>query len=268
MKNLNCLWAVTCLLFTTAKAQFPLPAETAGVTGQRLFLRTTAGLTFGNACTLDSLPGFSAGIWSSRSALLQELSEYGVAVRVLLPGRAYLTGGLASRGFSLFRYQEATGMLAKQFAKKIVFATGAGWLSIHQGEGLGSRSLLLLRSGLMANLSSKVDVAAGMRVPLRDDPMMPVSDFQIGVRYRFSPIFHLQAETGIIGARYAVTAAIRYQAFRRFTFDMGIGGYPFRMGMGCRLQTNRMTLLFSAIYRRLPGLTPAVGVENAFSADN
>lgn len=268
MKKIFCLWAVALVPFYGAKAQFPLPAESAGLSGQRLFQRTTSSINFGNACTLDSVARFSAGIWSSRSALLEELSEYGVALRIRLPGNAYFTGGLASRGFSLFRYQEAAGCLARQFSGKIVVASGIGLLSVHQGEGLGSRSLLLARTGIMAGLSAKADIAAGIRVPLKDDPLLPVSDFHIGLRYRFSAVFHVQTEAGISGTRCAVITSIRYHAFRRFTADLGIGGYPFRIGMGCRLESRGMILLFAAMYRHLPGLTPAVGVESSFPVNN
>lgn len=264
MKKTSCLATALIALSASATAQLYLPVESAGLAGQRMFQQSAAGQTFGNACTLDSVGRFSAGIWSSRSFLLAELAAYGAAVRLRLPSAGYFTAGVAQQGFALFRYREITGALGRQFGRKFSGALGLSLTSMLQGEGAGNLHRWWLRPGTMAALSRRVDIAAGCRIPLSGPPDMPaVPEFRIGLRCRFSRLFQVQTEAVLAHRLTGITTTLRYTPFKKVLLDFGVGGKPFGMAMGCRLQTGGLHILLAARYQSLPGLSPAVGAEIA-----
>lgn len=268
MKKNSCLCTALLALAAPVTAQLHLPVESAGLAGQRLFQQSTAGQTFGNACTLDSVGRFRAGVWSARSFLLAELSGYGAAVRLRLPAAGYFTAGVAQQGFSLFRYREITGALGRQFGRKFSGALGLSLTSMLQGEGVGNLHRWWLRTGTLATLSGRVDIAAGCRLPLTGLPDLPAApEFRLGVRYRFSRLFQVQTEAALAHRLTGITTTLRYSPFKKVMLDFGVGGKPFGMAMGCRLHTGGLHVLLAVRYQSLPGLSPAVGAETAGATD-
>ncbi len=263
MNKRNCLTAVILLYSLSAVAQFPLPPERAGLAGQSLFVQSPGAQTFGNACTLDSISSFRAGIHATRSFLLEELNEYGAGMQLRLPSAAFLSAGIAVKGFSLFRYQELSFAFSKRFGRNFCAALGAAQASIRQGEGYGAITAWSLRSGLQVRLSNAVEVASNCRIPLRSGSVVSSKDFSIGLRYRFSQLFALQTEAELNSSTTSFLLAVRYRPHHRLNIDLGCGGYPFRLAFGCMMEVNRMRIRLSAMYNALPGWSPAIGVETS-----
>lgn len=262
MKKLFCLQAVFLLICFSGKAQFPLTAEMTGLSGQSLFTVSPEGRVFGNSCTLDSVPGFSLGLSSSRSFLLEELSEYSAAAQIRLPSAVILSGGFAMKGFSLFRYHLVQFALSKKFGRNCCVSLGGGSSGVRQGEGNGSISHPHVSAGLQVRLSPITELASGYRIPIKKSGYATATLFQLGVRFRFSPVFSLQPAVEMRGTQSAFFTALRYRPHPRLSFDLGSGGKPFRFSLGCGMEVKRLRVRLAMQYCSLPGMTPAIGVES------
>lgn len=263
MKKIFCLQSVFLLVCFSVKAQFPLSAEMAGLSGQSLFGRSPLSRIFGNSCTLDSVPVFAASASFHRSFMISELNEYSAAAQIRLPSSSILSAGCAVKGFTLFRYQEIHATLAKRFGRSFCLSLGIGSSGFRQGEGNGGANYLFAGSGLQVRLSPSVEIASGYRIPIRNNQYGFKSRFQLGLKYRFSQVFALQAEAGLLGQSSGFLIALRYQPHPRIGLDLGAGGQPFRCSLGCSMEVTGIVIRLAIMYSSLPGMSPAIGVDTA-----
>ena len=115
---------------------------------------------------MDSTYSISAGVYSSRSFLLIELNESGVACNFRLPSSTVFSGGYAMKGYALYRRYYLSAALAKRFGNDFHAGMRFEVQGVEQGEQYGNTRNYSCSGAALMRLSPKVDAATFFSMPV------------------------------------------------------------------------------------------------------
>ena len=233
-----------------------------------LFLSSAWSGAFANPACADSLllsgsagngRGWSAGVFSSRSFLLPELTEGGIALNVKMPGGTVMCGGLSRKGYHLFQRMRVAAGLSRNFGG--TFRAGLRFEHDAEvfGEGYGSYGSARLVAGMMARLSARVEAAAVFSKPVRQGAAFVPPYYGAGIYCRFSEHWACSAQMNYRFRQLVFGTTFHYSPLQGVSFSAGVGGRPILMAMGFEIDCRRVRLFVTASHRQPTGLTPSAG---------
>lgn len=208
----------------------------------------------------DSASSFSAGIYAGQHFLVQELNEAGLALTLGKGFPAYFSVGYRYKGYALFRRSELCLSFGRSFGKNFAAGLRAARRHLSEGENYGSRSDYLVTAAARVTMSAVMDAAVMFGIPLLPAAEREERPFAIGLRFRFSPLFSMTAESHMRNSRPDLRLSIRYRPHARFALTAGMGGRPLSTAFGFSLFTGSFTLSAAAAYRPVLGFTPGTGI--------
>lgn len=256
------------LFYENTRGQQVVTPDANAVAFNDLFLNSAWSAAYANPAMVDSLVlstsiqqagRWSAGVFSSRSFLLSELNEGGVALNVKLPSCSALSVAFSAKGYELFRRSRAVAGLMKSFGGQLQAGMRLEYDTEVFGEGYGSCSSVRIVAGLAARLTGRMDAAAVFARPARQGCALYLPYYAAGLQYRFSSRWICSAQLASRNQRLTLGAAFHYHPMPGLSFTAGIGGRPALMAMGCAVDCRRLRLYISASHRQLTGVTPSVG---------
>jgi len=248
------------LIHTHLSAQFPVTVDRVGAGTCFLFSNNAWSGSFGNMAAMDSSSGISAGVYSSRSFLLAELNESGVACSFRLPSNTIFSGGYAMKGYALFRRYYLSGAIAKRFGNDFHAGMRFELQGVEQGENYGNTRNYSCSGAALMRLSSKVDAATIFNIPIDKKGEGLSTDFSMGVRFRFSELFHVMAESSLSNQAFEYRGAIHYYVHKHVLVTGGLGGRSLSLSFGCTMELKNVKIVVAAAHRQVLGFSPAAGV--------
>lgn len=256
------------LFYQNTRAQQVITPDRNSVAFNDLFVNSAWSATTSNPAQVDTMvipPSgqqgrtWSAGVFSSRSFMLSELNEGGVALNMKLPSAAAFSLAFSRKGYELFQRRHAAAGLIKNFGGQLQAGLRVEYDAELFGEGYGSCSSIRIVAGVTAKLTGRMDAAAVLAKPVTKGCAIYAPFYAAGLHYRFSNQWSCSAQLTSRDYRLDFGAAFHYNPMPGLSFMGGIGGRPTLMGMGCTVDCRRMRLFISASHRQVTGLTPSIG---------
>lgn len=257
----HCLCVSVLFIPSYLLAQFPVSADRVGAGACFLFSGNAFSGSFGNMAAMDSAYSISAGVYSSRSFLLSELNESGIACNFRLPSSTIFSGGFAIKGYALYRRYYFSGALAKRFGNDFHAGVRFEVQGVEQGENYGSTRNYSCSGAALMRLSSKLDAATFFNIPVDTKSELASTDFSMGVRFRFSGMFHVIAESSLIQQSFEFRGSFNYFVHKRILISGGMGGRNLSLSFGCTMEMKNFKLMIAAAHRPVLGFSPAVGLS-------
>jgi hypothetical protein len=215
-----------------------------------------------NSASLAGIKVFSAGLFSERRFLLQELSSYAFAVALpTLSGNFGLSGDYSGDGF----YNETSLSLAygRSLDKKVDFGLGFQYF-LKKAAGYGAASVVAFDAGAVFHLTDEVQTGisvynpVGVKFGKSGDEKLPAI-YTAGIGYDASPQFFAGAEVQKVEDQPVnVNAGIQYIFAEKVMGRAGLSSATsvYYLGFGIKLQHLRIDL--TASFHPYLGVTPGL----------
>jgi len=265
MKKIVSWQCLLCIVFISleqpSKAQSGIvPEQTAGAYCF-LFSQDASSCVFGNPASHDSTAGFSMGVFSASSFLVEELNAYGLSLSKRFLKNNYFGMGYRYSGYSLYKTGNLYATFSRDFGKLFSVGLRAEQRSIRQGEGYGQINSWHLQAGTKVRLSQKLQAASLFGIDVKKRSGQETTPFHLGLKYSFSDLFAIILESAMSGSQPELRMALRYIPTPKIEFIGGIGGKPLSTSFGFKLDCSSFIISIATAYRPVFGFSPAVGLE-------
>ena len=215
-----------------------------------------------NTASLAGIASFSAGVFSERRFLMEELSSYSLAMAVpTSSGNFGLTSDVF--GSSLLREMTLGISYARQLGNKLDVGLRFNYVGLTTA-GYGSASTVTFDGGVLVQLADKVQVGAHVSNPVRmklgkeGEERLPAI-FSVGLGYDASEQLFLGTEIQKTEDQpVSVNAGLQYTFAERLIARAGISSATsvYYFGFGVRLKNLRVDA--TASFHPYMGVTPGL----------
>lgn len=215
-----------------------------------------------NAASLASIKNFSAGVYSERRFMLQELSSYSFAAAFPTASGNFGIGG-DYFGSTAYNETAAEFAYAKKLGQKVDIGLGFNYFSL-QASGYGATSSITFNAGTVLHLTDAVQAGVhvynplGMKIGKTGEEKLP-SIYSVGLGYDASEQLFIGAE--IIKAEdepLSVNAGLQYKFADNLIARGGISSATSVYYIGFGIQLKNLRLDATASFHPYLGVTPGL----------
>lgn len=251
---------LSIFLFTARLfAQSPVRLYFPGPNVPFLFRQDQLSAVFGNPALADSGNFCSAGLYSSRTAMLSECTEAGVAAGVSLTENSRVTVGYMQRGFELYRNFRACMAFTRSFGKQFSAGLRTEYSGVFYGEGYGTSTAYCISPGLFIQLSPKMDIACIFRTTI-EEKFGEQSQLSFGMKLHPSKTFSIELESVYRGSKTAIFGSLTYRSSDKSEISLFLTSASLGTGFSCKVWMKSYSLMLGAVFQRYTGVSPMATV--------
>jgi hypothetical protein len=246
----------------------PIGARSAGMGNSSVCLQDLWAV-HNNQAGLSELKNIEAGVYYENRFLLKELSFKSLAIAI--PSKTGVFGlDINSFGFNLYNENKFGLAYSEKLLKNLSIGIQLDYLHTHIAENYGNKGIVTFETGLRAQISNKIILAAHVFNPIR----AKLSDYNVeripsilkfGLLYKPAEKINICAESEKdINYENILRIGVEYNIIKTIFIRTGISTNPVMNSFGFGFEYHKFRLNFSSSIHQTLGYSPQFSVSYHF----